>query len=74
MAQLNSTEQELTLLKPDWANEITWDVFGNSSPKIVEDIEIEWFPASAIQRSKIHDIWVRHPNRQAGSCFILKLQ
>lgn len=59
-----STEEELTLLKPNYTDEISWIAIGNCNEVIITGIEAEWFPTSFIKRAKLHDIWARHPIRQ----------
>ena len=60
-----SSDAELFEVKNDWnADNLTWTAFGNSSLSIIEAIELFWFPTNPIARSKIHDIWKRHPQQQ----------
>ena len=60
-----SSDAELFEVKNDWnADNFTWTAFGNSSLSIIEAIELFWFPTNPIARSKIHDIWKRHPQQQ----------
>ena len=65
MAQQPSTQAELAALKADWNEEgLSWEAFGNCSETDIEGIKMQWFPDNAVRRGRIHDVWVRHPNRQ----------
>ena len=58
-----STPAEFEILVPREAG-LTFEVFGNATQHIVEALQNELFPNQAVLKARLHDLCVRHPNRQ----------
>jgi hypothetical protein len=62
---MSSSEQELSDLYQGWNSDgLTWVAFGNSTQEDLNGLKNSWFPENPVRRTKVQDIWTRHPNRQ----------
>jgi hypothetical protein len=63
-----STEQDMDRLfgEYDWrVGEMTWDIFGGCTQKVLDRLMENWFD-NPMKQARLQNLWDRHPRRQRG--------